>query len=1017
MKRILGLVACLAAGTVSCETNDSVYVSAESSEGGLNPGSDASVVSDTVPTTMAPGERRFVSVTMQNDGLLTDGSNDWDSGYLLFRNPGGFGWSATRVQGTITPTNSYTFGFVIQAPASPGTYTFGARMRAPGGVKFGETLTVTVTVSAAVTPAWDCAEVLPGTFNTTFLPSERRVETITVENTGTETWPASDLCLRATDSPASFWGANTCIPLNTSVPPNGTANFTAFFEAPATPGTYSFTRQMLDSGPTGVGFFSTITNCVSRTITVSGAAALASTLTSATFPLTLPPGERRLVTVSAENDGTETWTAGDFTLNADSSALGVTVVSLPSNTAPGNTADFVFTITAPRVAGDYSVDWRMRKTTGGNSGPFGDVFAMNVTVDPTLSATFDAELFGTFPARVTAGQVVSFEVEARNTGTDDWVGSDFALASANSPASLWGQTLIRLSDGETVAAGDARTFTFNVTAPEVPGTYTSAWRMRETVSFGPFGQTTPDTVVVTECGNDVVDAGETCDDNNLVSGDGCSDDCQLETETIELASQSVDVTLFGSTQNKSLCNIAIGDLTSDGPDELIVGENAHVVPTNQGFRNQAGIVYIYDGAFSFAPDSPSTVPEASSRQVWGADANDSLGAVESGMFVGDVAGDLNPDLVLTAMNADGTGNTRSDCGEVYVILGGSTLTSTTVVDLRQGTANPLVAAIYEGSSAGDRLRALGASADLFGDGKNDLVLGAPGAGARGEAYIVRGSLSVDTGSVAISALPSADIITITPPNPGSLGTLAATGDLNDDGQDDVVFSCINCAPGGRSRTGAAYVVFGPITSDIDLSLSPGTFGGPDIAIFGETPNDLLSFGLAIGQVTGDASEDLVIGAPQARLPLPRGQTGAVYVFEGPLEVGTIDLSVNDAFTSVVYGEERYDFLGASVELVDVNSDFRLDIVTAAGAADGISNGSLSTGEGYVFAGLVDRISPYPLVRVVGSAQRDLLGYKPRTVGAGDLNGDGSGDVCFGLWQAEGAGGLTSAGRIDCRFGP
>jgi cysteine-rich repeat protein len=30
------------------------------------------------------------------------------------------------------------------------------------------------------------------------------------------------------------------------------------------------------------------------------------------------------------------------------------------------------------------------------------------------------------------------------------------------------------------------------------------------------------------CGTGSIDAGESCDDDNVVNGDGCGDDCQIE---------------------------------------------------------------------------------------------------------------------------------------------------------------------------------------------------------------------------------------------------------------------------------------------------------------------------------------------------------------------------------------------------------------------------------------------------------------------------------------------------------
>jgi cysteine-rich repeat protein len=31
-----------------------------------------------------------------------------------------------------------------------------------------------------------------------------------------------------------------------------------------------------------------------------------------------------------------------------------------------------------------------------------------------------------------------------------------------------------------------------------------------------------------QCGNEILEIGETCDDGNLAAGDGCSSTCQLE---------------------------------------------------------------------------------------------------------------------------------------------------------------------------------------------------------------------------------------------------------------------------------------------------------------------------------------------------------------------------------------------------------------------------------------------------------------------------------------------------------
>lgn len=108
-------------------------------------GSDAQPVSNTIPASMFPGERRLVSVTMQNTGASP--ANTWTTAnptYAL-RSPNmNFGWSYTAIPAPASIGSNGTFGFIITAPAT--SDAFQARMVALGQGFFGSTLSVPVTV-------------------------------------------------------------------------------------------------------------------------------------------------------------------------------------------------------------------------------------------------------------------------------------------------------------------------------------------------------------------------------------------------------------------------------------------------------------------------------------------------------------------------------------------------------------------------------------------------------------------------------------------------------------------------------------------------------------------------------------------------------------------------------------------------------------------------------------------------------------------------------------------------------
>ena len=209
------------------------------------------------------------------------------------------------------------------------------------------------------------------------------------------------------------------------------------------------------------------------------------------------------------------------------------------------------------------------------------------------------------------------------------------------------------------------------------------------------------------------------------------------------------------------------------------------------------------------------------------------------------------------------------------------------------------------------------------------------------------------------------------------GSVAANGDVNGDGYDDIVVGAEwndSDAPNG----GRAYVFFGGPAADADADVTLR----PDLV----QSRALMGRAVAIvGDVTGDDVDDVAVGAPVSRL------AGRVFLYAGgPSLDGTPD--------RVLGGLKSLEFFGGSVAGVgDMNGDGIGDIQVGAPWFVPFLSSASQVGRTYLFYGGPNGGSVVDVLiegRPIGGFQ-DLLQFGASVAAAGDVNRDGYADLLVG----------------------
>ncbi|MBK8550009.1 MAG: FG-GAP repeat protein [Ignavibacteria bacterium] len=251
-----------------------------------------------------------------------------------------------------------------------------------------------------------------------------------------------------------------------------------------------------------------------------------------------------------------------------------------------------------------------------------------------------------------------------------------------------------------------------------------------------------------------------------------------------------------------------------------------------------------------------------------------------------------------------------------------------------------------------------AAGDVNADGYDDFIIGAmhsdeAGTNA-GKAYIYFGGINFDT-------IP--DVI-LYGDSPGILFgySVSTAGDVNRDGFSDVIISALSY----QSDAGIVYIFYGGTVMDTT----------PDVILSAEAIGDFFGVSLSdAGDVNADGYADVIIGASQSG-----NDQGRAYIFYG-------GSTMNNTADVIMTGEDDYDKFGQAVSGAgDVNGDGYADAMVGALFSD-------FSGKVFLFYGGKNMNNTADLI-MTGGAFDDQFGSTLSD--AGDVNGDGYSDIIAGM---------------------
>ncbi len=334
---------------------------------------------------------------------------------------------------------------------------------------------------------------------------------------------------------------------------------------------------------------------------------------------------------------------------------------------------------------------------------------------------------------------------------------------------------------------------------------------------------------------------------------------------------------------------------------------------------------------------------------------DRLGASVAG--AGDVDGDGVDDVVV-GMPSDATKGWKAGAARVY-----------------SGKDGSLLLELY-GERSGDLFgTSVDGAGDIDGDGRAEVIVGAPGYDYAGGSSFNSGTAYVYTGSGVLLYRPGS---ASAGDNAGF--SVAGLGDMDGDGLPEYAFGMPLSNYNGLFDQGAIVVM-----------ASSANWAWPWMVLWGGAAGDLFGWSLdSAGDIDQDGRDDLIVGAPLAEF-LGTNQ-GKAYVISGRTKYRLFETT--GGWNG---GELGYDVAGIG----DADQDGYPDFAIGEPFAD---FGGPGSGRVQVFSGKW----PFPQLHADAGWPGSWFGFS--VAGVGDFDGDGGDDLAIGAPQLD-FGSYTNLGNV------
>jgi hypothetical protein len=395
--------------------------------------------------------------------------------------------------------------------------------------------------------------------------------------------------------------------------------------------------------------------------------------------------------------------------------------------------------------------------------------------------------------------------------------------------------------------------------------------------------------------------------------------------SIDLANSDGISRIFGWFNSfPLLCSLGSGDFNNDGFDDIIIGE-----PLWQ-FR---GLVHVVFGAPIF-PDTLDLHLNPANVITMVGPPDGWLGFQSCSC---DVDGDGFEDMVISAPGLD--------YGQAYIIRGADSLS--TIYDM--GQPQPNVTRIIDDNYLQFTGYGLACN-DIDKDGYDDLLIGAPGqiSGAYdGIVTLLHGEATLpDTISLLNTSFRVNRLFGEY--SHGLLGNEVAIGDIDGNGNQDLVLAATYADPLGCRDCGEVYIIYDAET--LPESTLVNTASYPITRIIGSGPYYRGSnYGREIlcEDFSGDGYDDVVFSGQYIdNIPTSRD---TVVVYYGEATPPDSIFVASDTTVSRVIAERYLDDMGQEMTSGDYNSDGLPDLVLGTYSYD--EGGSFNVGRAYIIYGI------------------------------------------------------------------